>query len=150
MIGGVCVIELVVVHVVVPWHSLDAWSWLQWLAFGLSAYGAVWLLSWWAAQRTHPHVVSGHELVLRNGTRVALRVPLDQVTAVRPRRRGLDDEDRLMLGGPGGGTNLDIELSAPLTWRSLTGRRTRQVTAVSLEVDDARRAAQQLAQPNHR
>lgn len=146
MIGAACGIELVVVHVAVPWERLGGWSWLQWLALALSAYGVLWLLSWWAAQRTHPHLLTPEEVVLRNGTVVSLRIPLGHVAAVTPRRRGLEVPDRLMLGGPGGATNLDIELRTPVTWRSPTGRRTRQVTAVSIEVDDAALASEWLAE----
>ncbi|CUR59033.1 membrane hypothetical protein [metagenome] len=144
MIGAVGAIELVAVHLIVPWHRLGTWAWVQWFVFALSAYGSVWLLAWWAAQRTHPHLITDDELVLRNATLVTLRVPLDLVGHVSPRRRGLGSEGRLMLAGTGGGTNLDIDFVEPTPWRSLTGRRSREVTAVSLEVDDARVAAQLL------
>lgn len=144
MIGVVGVIELLAVHVILPWHRLGTWSWLQWCAFAVSAYGAVWLLAWWAAQRTHPHLITDDELVLRNATLVPLRVPLDRIGHVSSRRRGLGSEGRLMLGGPGGGTNLDIDFVEPTPWRSFTGRRSREVTAVSLEVDDPGLAAKLL------
>lgn len=144
MVGVVCVIELVAVHLILPWHRLGAESWLQWVAFTLSVYGAVWLLAWWAAQRTHPHLITEDELVLRNATLVTLRVPLDRIAHVSPRLRGLGPEGRLMLAGPGGGTNLDIDFVEPTPWRSFTGRRSREVAAVSLEVDDPRLAAQLL------
>lgn len=49
-----------------------------------------------------------------------------------------------MLGGPAGWTNLDIDLVEPVTWGGSTGRCERQVTAVSVDVDDARTAAQHL------
>ncbi|UNX55071.1 hypothetical protein MF406_01940 [Georgenia sp. TF02-10] len=144
MVVAVCLIELLAVHLMVPWHRFGEWSWLRWLALALSAYAAGWVLAWWAAQRTHPHLLTADALVLRNGVIVALRVPLARVALVAPRRRGQGADGRLMLGGPGGGTNLDIELTGSVTWRSLTGRRERQVSAVSLEVDDAAAAATKI------
>lgn len=150
VVGAVCLIELIAVHLMVPWHWLRAWAWLQWLAFGLSAYAAVWSLAWWAAQRTHPHLITDSELLLRNGTRVVLRVALGAVRAVTPRRRGHGSKNRLMLGGPGGGTNLDIDLIEPVTWSSITERRKRTVTAVSLEVDAPLLAARHLTEAIHR
>ena len=150
MVGAACVIELLAVHLIVPWHRLGSWSWLQWLALALSAYGVVWLLAWWAAQRTHPHLVTDHDLVLRLGALVRLRIPLHHIGAVGPRRRGGAAEGRLMLGGPDGWTNLDIDLIEPVTWRSVTGRRERQVTAVSVDVDDPRTAAERLGEATRR
>lgn len=150
MIGVVGVIELLAVHLILPWHRLGTWSWLQWCAFAVSAYGAVWLLAWWAAQHAHPHLITDDELVLRNATLVTMRVPLERIGHVSPRRRGLGSEGRLMLGGLGGGTNLDIDLVEPAPWRSFTGRRSREVTAVSLEVDDPRLAAQLLTRAMRR
>lgn len=144
MLVAACAIELAVVHLAVPWHRLGGWAWLQWLVLVLSAYAAVWILAWWAAQRTHPHLVTRQELVLRNGTLVALRVPLEDVVGATPRRRGAEAEDRLCLGGPGGDTNLDVDLARPVTWRSATGRRGRQVAGVALAVDDPREAAHRI------
>lgn len=54
MVVLVCLIELVAVHLIVPWHRLGAWSWLQWLALALSAYAIVWVVAWWAAGRPTP------------------------------------------------------------------------------------------------
>lgn len=146
MIAAVCVIELLAVHLIVPWHRLGTWAWLQWLAFALSAYALVWLWAWWAAQRTHPHLITQDDLVLRNGVTVSLRIPLDHISSATSRRRGQPAEDRLMLSGLGGGTNLDIDLLEPVTWQSLTGRRRRQVSAISLEVDDPRLAVNHLTE----
>ena len=144
MLAAVCVIELLAVHLIVPWHRLGSWAWLQWLAFALSAYAVIWLLAWWAAQRTHPHLITAGELVLRNGATVSLRAPVDRISSATSRRRGQPAEDRLTLGGPGGGTNLDIDLLEPVTWQSLTGRRRRQVSGISLEVDDPELAVKRL------
>ncbi|WP_341358474.1 hypothetical protein V5H98_11815 [Georgenia sp. M64] len=144
MVVAVCLIELFAVHLIVPWQRLGTWSWLQWLALTLSAYAVVWILAWWAAQRTHPHLITDEELILRNGTLVALRVPLEQIQAARPRRRGQVTDERLNLGGPGGGTNIDIDLDEPVTWRSFTGRRERQISAIALEVDDPATSAQEI------
>lgn len=144
MVIAACLIEIVAVHLAVPWHRLGTWAWLQWLVLILSAYGAVWVLAWWAGQRTHPHLVTDGELVLRNATIVALRVPLEHIAAVTQRRRGQPADDRLVLGGLGGDTNLDVDLAVPVMWHSLTGRRSREVVGLSLAVDDPALASSQL------
>lgn len=99
--------------------AAGAAAWLQWLALGLSAYGVVWLTACCGAAPS---------------SRCASR------WTTSPRA-----PERLVVGGPGGATNLDIELGAAVTWRSLTGRRTRQVAAVSVEVDDAALTSRQNA-----
>lgn len=141
MIVAVCLVELIAVHLMVPWHRLGTWAWLQWLMFALSAYGVLWILAWWAAQRTHPHLLTGDELVLRSAARVVLRVPLSAISVATPRRRGYGTEGRLMLGGLGGGTNLDVELVSPV---SGSGRRAQEYAAISLEVDDAAVGAREI------
>jgi MFS family permease len=126
------------------------------LPIGIAAVGVVLVggfvarqLRLQAAQRTHPHLITADELVLRNATLVTLRVPLDRIRHVSPRRRDPDPDGRLVLGAPGGGTNLHIDLVEPVPWRSFTGRREREVTAVSLQVDDPQLAARLLTQAMH-
>ena len=99
--------------------AAGAAAWLQWLALGLSAYGVVWLTACC-------------------GTAPSSRCASRWTTSPRA-------PERLVLGGPGGATNLDVELGTPVTWCSLTGRRSRQVTAVSVEVADAALASREIA-----
>ncbi|MFP3713935.1 hypothetical protein [Puerhibacterium sp. TATVAM-FAB25] len=142
-------LEAAVVHLAVPWERLGAWAWTAWAVLGLSVYGAGWVFLWWAARRVHPHLVrhgdGDGELVLRAGAWVAARVPLSAVVDATTRRRGgvAPDPGRLTLGGLGGDTNLDLELTGPLTVRGPLGRE-RRVTGVSLWVDDAAAAARAI------
>lgn len=142
--GGLAIAELLLVHFLVPWHRFGAFAVLQWVMLALSLYGAVWILSWWASERTHPHLLTPEALVLRTGVLVSLRIPRVLLVGASARLRSDGEEDRLMLTGPGGGTGVDITLSGPVIWTSLSGRRSREIRAVSLEVDDPRDTARIL------
>lgn len=136
-------IELVAIHLLVPWPTarlvLDL----------LGVYALIVVLGWLAGRIVRPHLVvggadpggtgvggtgvggdgaddtggGGGELVLRNGPHICARVPLDAVLAVRRDRRlaptsaSIDTDgarDVLTLPGPDG-TRVTIVLRRPVT-----------------------------------
>lgn len=107
--AAIC-IEIIAVELLVPW------LWLRLVLLFTSLYSIVLLWGVLAGRVVHPHHLGG-ELVLRQGREEILRVPADEIAAVRAVRgfeaepRALRD-GRLVLGGPEG-TNVEVVFSTP-------------------------------------
>lgn len=110
-------IELVAVHLLVPWPTVRLVLDL------LGVYGLVMLLGWLASRIVRPHLLTADELVLRSGPHICARVPLTAVAAVRRDRRlsptaaeivtETGGETALALPGPDG-TSVSIRLNQPV------------------------------------
>lgn len=112
-------IELVAVHLLVPWPVVRLVLDL------LGVYGLLMVLGWLAGRIVRPHLIVGDELVLRSGPHICARVPLSAVADVRRDRRvsptdagihaigDADGAEALTLPGPDG-TNLSIDLAQPV------------------------------------
>jgi hypothetical protein len=135
------VAEMVAVHLLVPWDSLGPVAWLRTPLLLVSAYGVVWIALWMVAERTRPHLVTDEGLVLRWGHLPIATVPWELIAEVRERKRYSADESRLTHDIPLQGTNLDIELHTPMDARIPFKRRRRNVSGISLGVDDPAAAA---------
>ena len=137
-------IELVAVHLLVPWPAVRLVLDL------LGIYGLVIVLGWLAGRIVRLHLLDGEHLVLRSGPHVCARVPLTAVAGVQRERRlsptdaGItveaDGGASLALPGPDG-TNLAIHLAWPVT-ASVPGYpwsapEPREVSVLRLQVDDA-------------
>lgn len=136
-------IELVAVHLLVPWPVVRLVLDL------LGIYGLLMVLGWLAGRIVRPHLLDRGVLTLRSGPHVCARIPLAAVADVRRERRLsptnaeiTGDDDRggaLVLPGPDG-TNLSLTLSHPVAasvpdfgWRAPA---LREVSVVRLQVDD--------------
>jgi hypothetical protein len=139
--GALAVLELVAVDLLVPWDRLGSFAWLRIVVLVASLYGAVWIALWMVAERTRPHLATDDALVLRWGHLPIATVPWSQIREVALRRRYSADETRLTHDVPLQGTNLDLELIEPFDARIPFKRRHRQVTGISLGVDDPETAA---------
>jgi hypothetical protein len=134
-------IELVAVDLLVPWDRLGDYDWLRIVVLLASLYGVIWIALWMISERTRPHLATDDALVLRWGHLPIATVPWTIIREVREHRRYTADDARLSHDIPLQGTNLDIELSEPLDARIPFRRRHRQVTGISLGVDDPDTAA---------
>jgi predicted outer membrane lipoprotein len=135
-------VELVAVDLLVPWELLGSFAWLRLVVLLASAYGIIWIALWMVAERTRPHLATDDALVLRWGHLPIATVPWGLIAEVRERKRYSADEPRLTHDVPLQGTNVDIELLAPMDARIPFKRRHRQVTGISLGVDDPTRAVE--------
>lgn len=139
--GTAALIELVAVDLLVPWELLGDYAWLRLVVLVASAYGVLWIVVWMAAERTRPHLVTPEGLVLRWGHLPIVSVPWTAIADVRVNRRYSADEARLTHDVPLQGTNLDLELHEPITARIPFKRQHKEVTGISLGVDDPEQAA---------
>lgn len=138
MFGAVTVIEMVVLHLLIPW-----W-WLSAVVAALSMGSLAALASSVALARVHPHVLSADALTLRMSGTVVATVDRASIASARIHRRygtvsPALDGGRLVLPNQGG-TTVDIELTGATTvavpallqrWR-VTGA----AHSLSLQVDD--------------
>lgn len=144
-------IELVAIHLLVPWPTLRLVLDL------LGMYALIVVLGWLAGRIVRPHLLFRDELVLRSGPHICARVPLDAIAEVRRDRRlsptaaAIDtDGERGILALPGpDGTSLTLVLNRPVE-ASVPGMpwaepRVRAVGEVRLHVDDPDAAARATA-----
>lgn len=136
-ISAVSAVELVVLHLVIPWE------WLRITADVVGIWGLVWCLGMTGCHHVYPHLVGPDGLAVRAARRTPqVVVPHDRIATVSLRERThegsravrLDDtggtgDPRALSVVVGGRTNVDVRLSSPL-------RTT--VRGVVVEVDEVR------------
>ena len=142
LLAGVCAVEVVVVHLIVPWPpvrlALDV----------LGVYGVLAVLGMSAAQAVRPHLLDSRSLGLRFGlhdcgelTRAAVADvrPLHRMEHTSPVFETIDGVPALTLAGSFG-TNMCVDLATPVTlslriW-PWSRPRSRSVERVLLHLDD--------------
>lgn len=146
-------VEMVVVHLLVPWQEVRIVLAL------LGLYGVLFVLGWMGSLVAHPHLVYPDRLVLRHGTSVVGTVDIADIDEARTVRHlatprdyiNVEDDGAsvLTLAGPDG-TNVRLELRrrsevTPPTMPWRRGQR-REVDRVRLQVDDPQALAEALQQ----
>ena len=139
-------IELVAVHLLIPWPAVRLVLDL------LGVYALLMILGLLAGRIVRPHLIVGGELVLRSGPHVCARVPLDAIARVRlDRHLGsggaevIDDDNNddnnavLSLAGPDG-TSVSLDLTravaASVPSYPWSAPELRQLCSIRLHVDD--------------
>lgn len=138
---AVSAVELVALHVVLPWEGVRL------AADVLGIWGVVWCLGLTACHYVYPHLATAEGLELRlQRHRPAVVVPWTSVASVRVRERSLEsgaalvvDPARVLSVGVAKRTSLDLALSRPLAVE-VKGV-THEVDEVRVYVDDPREAA---------
>lgn len=136
----VSAIELVVVHLILPWESVRL------IADILSLWGLLWMLGFTASLTVHPHLVGDHGLRIRNGAATDITVPWDAVATIGIRERSREKSRALQLDRDehgnalnvvmGSRTNVNLTLHRPLDLALPTGHES--VTQIRLYADDPR------------
>ncbi|WP_344584787.1 hypothetical protein [Streptomyces lunalinharesii] len=119
------------------------------VALVADVYTVLMVLGGQAAAVTRPHVLDPDGLLVRDGARSELRIPLESIASVRYDLRSRQAERGGADGGREGGgllelavagqTSVTVELAEPVVAVRLLGRR-ESVTTVRFHVDDARGA----------
>lgn len=131
--------------------ELDAPTGLRAVFLLLDGYSLLAVLALLAARVTRPHVVTAHELRVRSGVFVDLRIPRTLISSVRTSRRYdeqglLSVEDGRCAVPVASQTNVTVELTGPVTVVRPFGRRTR-ATAVRFFADAPAAAVEALRTP---
>lgn len=137
------VVEMVVVHVLVPWPAARVVLAL------LSLYGLLFVLGWMGSQVVRPHLIYPDRMVVRSGNLAVAEIPrahiarMDRARSPRTPKDYINVEDdgtaTLTLAGPGG-TNMRLELAGTAAVRvpglPWARRAAREVGRIRLSVDD--------------
>lgn len=131
-------LEVVIVHVVVPWPAVRL------VLDVLGVWGVVWMLGLTAALTVKPHLLDDAGMRIRNGVMTDVTVPWDAVAALAVRRRARERSRAIQLDRDGQSTVLnvvvgsqttvDVTLREPLEVALPSGPET--VTAIRLHADD--------------
>lgn len=143
IVTGLGVVEVVVVHLLLPWAVA------RWIALAVSAYGLSWLLALHASLRQHPHLLRrpDRRLLLRFGHFRTTTVPLGTLTGAGTRatidhRRNVEvDDDRLSVSVMGE-TNVHLRFDPPVT--VTLGGRDHHCVTVDFFADDPRETVARL------
>jgi hypothetical protein len=137
---GVSALELVVVHLILPWETVRT------IALVLGIWGLLWMIGYLASLRVFPHLVGPDGLQVRYGTSVDVRVPWEAVAEVRTAKHRLATGKAVQVLPADAGdavhvavlkrTRIDVVLHAPTVLELPDGPR--EVTAVRLDADDPR------------
>jgi hypothetical protein len=140
-IGVASLVEVVVVHLLVPWQ------WLRMILLVLSIWGVLILAGYFASRVVHPHLVIDDRLHLRWGRMTVLTTPLANVSSVSRRANHAHtqphvDGDRMILT-QFQSTNVVVRFVDPVSADAPVSTKERpadvQVTEVQLYVDDPER-----------
>ncbi len=144
-------LELVVVHILLPWETVRL------VADVLSIWGLLWMLGYLASVRVFPHLLACDGLHIRYGTTVDIWIPWDAIAGVTARRGSVSTRKAASVERTGEGivvnvavlrrTKVDLSLHRPTRLDLPSGRE--DVTEVRLYVDNpkafVKAARQQLA-----
>ncbi|WP_291479955.1 hypothetical protein [Corynebacterium sp.] len=137
-IGTASLVELIVVHILVPW------PWLRIVLLILSIWGVLFVAGFFASQVVHPHIVTAENLHLRWGHTTVLTTSLANVSSVARHTNHSDtqphaDGDRLTLT-QFQSTNVALRFADPVPTDAPVPKKDRpldaHVTEVQLYVDN--------------
>lgn len=136
--GVLTIVEAVTIHLLLPW------AWLRTVILLASVYSLILLLGFVATRVTHPHLLTGSQLILRHGGHTVATLDRHAISRVSRIRRyepttATEADGHLHLPQPDG-TNIDLHLTAAVT-AHLPGllarqRRRAAITAAHLHLDD--------------
>lgn len=142
-VSALTVVEITAVELLVTAVSLRV------LVTAVSVYSLLLLWGLFGRQKVFPHYVYHRTLVLRQGRRVLVDVPLEESEKVIEERSFTADRlsvsDQTLFTGNGNGTNVRVDLRVPVpvtvpgerVWEK---RRTFQITSLRFWADDPQKA----------
>ena len=146
----VSAVELVVLHLIIPWEGVRI------AADALGVWGLLWMLGLLAAYKVRPHTVGGAGIRVRLPFGDEFVIPHDAVADASVRERGRESASGVQLDRAadgavlnvvtGGRTNVDITLRRPLTFRHPAVPE--PVTRVRWYADDPRGLVDAVRQPD--
>lgn len=136
----VSLIELPVVHLLLPWATVRV------VALILGSWGLLWMVGFLASMKVFPHLLDAAGLRIRYGASADIRIPQEAIASVTGRRRSVDsrrsvhvergtDETVLDIAVVKQ-TNVDVVLNRPTAVALLDS--TEELTEARLYVDDPR------------
>ena len=132
----VSVIELPVVHLLIPWPAVRI------VVLIVSVWGLLWMVGLLASMKVFPHLVGPDELRIRYGANLDVGVPWEAVASVGAARGSVDSGRSVMVEDGVASvpvmkqTRVEVKLREPTTLALPDGPE--EVTALRLYADDPR------------
>jgi len=98
----VSVLELVVVHLLLPWETIRL------VADVLSIWGLLWMIGFLASMRVFPHLLDHHGLRVRHGTTADILIPWEAIASVTARRGSVLTGRTVQVERTDGGAVVDV------------------------------------------
>lgn len=136
----VSAIELVVLHLLLPWEAVRI------VADILSLWGLMWMLGLMASFKVYPHLVGDSGIEVRHGAATDITIPWDAIATVAVRERDREKSRALQLDRNEQGTELNVVImsrtNVDLTFCRpvvvVVRQRQESITELRLYADDAR------------
>jgi len=134
----VSALELVVVHLLLPWATVRL------IALVLSVWGLLWMVGYLASIKVFPHLLDHRELRVRFGTTTDIRIPWEAIAGVNSKRRRTPTRRSVQIQGADDGiavdvpvlrqTRVDVAMREPTTVELPDGPQ--EITELRLYADD--------------
>lgn len=113
-------LEIVVVHLLLPWETVRL------VALVIGVWGLLWMAGFLAGMRVHQHLVGPSSLRLRSGTTVDVPIPWEAVESITAQRGRVpkEPEPGIAYIDQMGQTRVTVQLRRPI---SVDGREVREV-----------------------
>jgi len=128
----VSAIELVAVHLLLPWETVRL------VLDVVSVWGLLWMIGLLASMKVYPHVLDDAGLRLRYGFHTDLHVPWDAVAGVKARRGSVQTKEHVQLEGDALSMPVLKQTRVHLTLHGPTRVGPAEVTQVHFYVNDAK------------
>lgn len=131
------ILELAVVHVLLPWETL------RWMLFVFSLWGVTWMLGLLVSVKIFPHLLGEAGLRVRYGATVEVVIPWSAIADASVRRGSFASDARQLEHRDGAPafvlpilkqTKVDVRLCQPVELRLPDGRET--ISAIRLYAED--------------
>ncbi|WP_326558973.1 hypothetical protein [Micromonospora sp. NBC_01796] len=140
---GLSVVEIPILDLIV--RNVVPWEPARWIMLGLSVWGLLWMIGFFASIKIHPHVIGDTGIRVRVGAGIDITVPRQEIETVSrsyrsmPSGRSVQVEEvgdrRVLHIVVGSQTSVDVRLRRPLTF-VLPGGETEPVDELRLYADD--------------
>jgi hypothetical protein len=132
----VSLIELPVVHLLIPWDPVRL------VVLIVSVWGLLWMIGMLASMKVFPHLLDEHGLRIRYGAGIDIRIPRDAIATVRAKRRSAPTKQTVGVEGTVADvavmkqTRVDVVLREPTSIELPDGPA--ELTELRFYADDAR------------
>ncbi|MEV4624924.1 hypothetical protein AB0J90_01350 [Micromonospora sp. NPDC049523] len=140
---GLSVVEIPILDLII--RNVVPWQPARWIMLGLSVWGLLWMIGFFASIKIHPHVVGDRGIRVRVGAGIDFTVPRENIATVSRSYRSMPSgksvqveqvgDRRVLHIVVGSQTSVDVRLRRTATF-ALPNGETEPVDEVRLYADD--------------
>jgi hypothetical protein len=140
---GLSIVEIPILDLIIT--NVVPWRPARWIMLGLSVWGLLWMIGFFASIKIHPHIVGDPGIRVRLSAGIDLMVPWEDIETVSHRYRSMPsgksvqieevDDHRVLQIVVGSQTSVDVRLRRPVVFPLSKGP-TEPVDELRLYADD--------------